>query len=276
MKKRCLLMAVLLAAGMLAGCGKHYEEVPDTPALTPETETTAPADQIVIEPVTEETEEQVSETKAEVSLEAPGTVWFDKDTMTAHGDIGDGSETQEAEPGEEYDVMAPVYAKGTIVSVEENAVTVEKLPDGSDTAGSTPEEMVIRIDPEQSVVVDAVNGLPVDLSDMEAGEAFEAYLGPAMTMSLPPQVTAYAVIVEIPEGVKAPVYIIAEDAVMGTDNGTLLNAYGEQDYMVSEDVDVEPYLTRNIVTLDDIHEGSRCLAWVDQYDMVTKLVLFAE
>lgn len=275
MKKRCLLMAVLLAAGMLAGCGKNYEEVPDTPALTPETETTAP-EPIVIETAAEETEKPAPETEAEVSLEAPGTVWFDKDTMTAHGDIGDGSETEEAEPGEEYDVMAPVYAKGTIVSVEDSAITVEKLLDVSDAAASAPEEMVIRIDPEQSVVVDAVNGMPVDLSDLEAGEAFEAYLGPAMTMSLPPQVTAYAVIVEIPDGVKAPVYVVAEDAVMGTDNGTLLDAYGEQDYMISEDVDVEPYLTRNIVTLDDIHEGSRCLVWVDQYDMVTKLVLFAE
>lgn len=217
----------------------------------------------------------------------PGSVWFDKDTLTAHGDIADTSGTDaETEPaGEETDVMAPVKVWGTIVSVEGDEDTADN-PDVSPAGAvitvdnqsdiSSPGEMIIHIDPAHSVVVDAANGLPVELSDLEEGESFVAYLGPAMTMSLPPQVTAYAVIVKIPEDFKAPAFVFSACAVVDTDNGKLLDAYGEQDYMLADNVEVLPYLTRNIVTLDDIHDGSRCLIWTDEYDMVTKLVLFAD
>lgn len=208
----------------------------------------------------------------------PGAVWFDKDTGVAHGNIADTSTTAAAQSGEEIDVMAPVHAWGEIVSVEGNSITVNRMPDasGSGEAESYSGELVIHVDPESSVVVDAVNGLPVELSDVKEGESFEAYLGPAMTMSLPPQVTAYAVIVSIPEDFKAPVFVIAADAVQDTDNGKLLDAYGEQDYLLADDVEVQPYLTRNIVTLDDIQEGTRLLAWTDENDKITKIVLFAD
>lgn len=136
--------------------------------------------------------------------------------------------------------------------------------------------MIIHAVPEHSVVVDAVNGLPTELSDLQEGESFEAYLEPAMTLSLPPQVTAYAVIVHIPEDFKAPVFVIAADAVLDTDNGKLPDAYGEQDYLLADGVEVQPYLTRNIVMLDDIRKGTRCLAWTDEYDMITKLMLFPD
>ncbi len=203
----------------------------------------------------------------------PGSVWFDKDTLTAHGDIADTSGTDAGtEPaGEEMDVQAPVKVWGSIVSVDGDEITVDNQ---SDT--SAPGEMIIHIDPAHSVVVDAVNGLPVELSDLEKGESFAAYLGPAMTMSLPPQTTAYAVIVQIPEDFKAPAFVFAAGTIVDTDNGKLLDVYGEQDYMLADGVEVLPYLTRNIVTLDDIHDGSRCLIWTDEYDMVTKLVLFAD
>lgn len=44
-------------------------------------------------------------------------------------------------------------------------------------------------------------GLPVDVKDVQAGDSFEAYLGDAMTMSLPPQNTPDIVFVNVPEDI---------------------------------------------------------------------------
>ncbi len=260
------LAGVMLLTG---GCGRK-----DAAAET-SAETTAVAEITTAAEVTTaaETGEKADETETGAGaseLAAPGSVWFDQDTMTAHGDIAGASEETDAPAGEEADVQAPVKVWGSIVSVEGDEITVDNQSDAS-----APGEMIIHVDPEHSVVVDAVSGLPVELSGVEPG-SYVAYLGPAMTMSLPPQTTAYAVIVNIPEDFKAPVFAIAEGAVVDTDNGKLLDAYGDQDYLLADDVDVQPYLTRNIVTLEDIREGSRCLIWLNEYDMVTKLVLFAD
>ncbi len=303
--------AVILAAGLAGimliagGCGKYDAVAVESSAketaaagttaettavgTTEETTAAAPAGETAAETGAADSSENgsfISNDTADLSA-APGAVWFDKDTMTAHGDIADTSttEAETAPAGEETDVTAPVKIWGTIVSVEgdENTADEPDVPAAgamitvdNQSDVSSPGEMIIHIDPAHSVVVDAVNGLPVELSDLEEGESFVAYLGPAMTMSLPPQVTAYAVIVKIPEDFKAPTFVFSAGAIVDTDNGKLLDAYGEQDYMLADDVEVLPYLTRNIVTLEDIHDGSRCLIWTDEYDMVTKIVLFAD
>ena len=275
------LAGIMLVAG---GCGRNSAAA----AGSSEEKTTAAETMAVVTTAEETTaEEAAAETGAADITAAPGTVWFDKDTMTAHGDIADTSTTEAATApaGEETDAAAPVKVWGSIVSAEGDASAADEQ-DGASAGGmitvdnqsdvSSPGEMIIHIDPAHSVVVDAVNGLPVELSDLEEGESFVAYLGPAMTMSLPPQTTAYAVIVKIPEDFKAPAFVFAAGAVVDTDNGKLLDALGEQDYMLADDVEVLPYRTRNIVTPDDIHDGSRCLIWTDEYDTVTKLVLFAD
>ena len=46
------------------------------------------------------------------------------------------------------------------------------------------------------------DGMPVDLEDVKEGK-FEAYLGPAMTMSLPPQAFPYVVIVQHSRGMQS-------------------------------------------------------------------------
>ncbi len=175
----------------------------------------------------------------------------------------------ETAPGEEADADAPVRIWGVVTGTDEGQIMVD-----NQSVNGPLGDMLLHIDPENTVLVDAQSGLPVEIGDVELG-AFEAYLGPAMTLSLPPQTTPYAVIVNIPEGYKTPVYVVAAGAVIETDYGKLLDARGMQDYILSENVDIQPYLTRNIVTDQDIREGSRCLVWLDEYDNVAKLVLFA-
>ena len=263
------IVAVLIGAMLLAGgCGQKAAQKETSPAQTSAAET-APAQVDAAE--TEAAEESTAAADAvETGKEAenPEAASHDGNAATAQDDLSDASPAETAQPGEEADIQAPVHVQGEIVRVEGDSLTVNRFPDLG--------ELIIHAASEQSVVVDAVTGLPAELSDRKEGESFEAYLGPAMTLSLPPQATAYAVIVNIPEDFKVPVFVIAADTILDTDNGKLLDAYGEQDYLLADDVEVQPYLTRNIVTLDDIRKGSRCLAWTDEYDTITKLVLFAD
>ena len=57
------------------------------------------------------------------------------------------------------------------------------------------------------MILDAVNGYPVLLDDLEDGSTVYAYVGPAMTMSLPPQATAHLILANIPEDFGVPQYV---------------------------------------------------------------------
>lgn len=159
---------------------------------------------------------------------------------------------------------------GSIEQVGEGELIVDNQSHNSSMG-----EMILQIDPEQTKVLDAVDGLPTALSDI-TGDAFEAYLGPTMTMSLPPQTTAELVIVNIPQDAQAPLYVTARGAVEETELGmTLMTEYGAA-YVLTEETQILPYLTRNIVRAEDITEGSNCLIWQNEDGAVEKLVLFAD
>ena len=108
---------------------------------------------------------------------------------------------------------------------------------------------------------------------MELG-SFEAYLSPVMTMSLPPQTTPEMVIVNIPEDFDAPQYVAAAGPVEETEDGLVLTAGDDTRYVLEEEMEILPYLTKNIVTVEDIEKDSRCLIWLNEENKVEKLVLF--
>ena len=72
-----------------------------------------------------------------------------------------------------------IYGVITDVSASEQTITVDNQSDVSSTG-----EMILTIDPSNTEIIDAQTGLPVELSEVQSG-SFEAYLGDAMTMSLP-------------------------------------------------------------------------------------------
>ena len=159
---------------------------------------------------------------------------------------------------------------GTIEAVEDGMITVD-----NQSGLSSPGEMIFTIDPESTKILDAVSGLPVALEDIELG-SFQAYLGPAMTMSLPPQTTPEMVIVNIPQDFQAPQYVTARGAIEETELGQTLMTVDGTAFVLTEETQILPYLTRNIVTAADIKEGSKCLFWQGEDGAVEKLVLFAE
>ncbi len=174
------------------------------------------------------------------------------------------------ESSEETVSDAPVKVEGTILEVGEDSITVDSTSDTGYIG-----EMVLMIDPESTLVLDGVNGFPVELKDVQIG-TFEAYLGPAMTMSLPPQTTPYAVIVNIPEGQCAPQYVVAAEPVDEVQGRQTLIGADETTYTLARNVNVQPFLTKNIVRLEDIATDSRCLVWMNDEGDVDRIVLFGE
>jgi len=251
MRKKWTLLAVGMAASlmMLSGC-----------AASTGAETAAPAETVA------ETEEVNTE---EVNTEEADTESADAEKTDVKNIESVDGET--AEDGAEAEISsAPFRIWGTITDVTESDMTVDNQSPASSSG-----EMIFNIDPENTLVLEAVNGFPVSLEEVEKG-SFEAYLGPVMTMSLPPQTTPYMVIVNIPADFQAPQYVIATGALEETGDGRVLKGIGGEEYKISEDAEIIPYLTRNIVTLEDIEEGSGCLVWLDGEDTVTKIVLFAK
>lgn len=166
-----------------------------------------------------------------------------------------------------------IYGVITDVSASEQTITVDNQSDVSSTG-----EMILTIDPSNTEIIDAQTGLPVELSEVQSG-SFEAYLGDAMTMSLPPQCTPDMVIVNIAEDAAAPQYAVAaEDPADAADleNAIVLKATDGRTYVIDKDAQVTPYLTKNIVKLQDLTAGTSCLLWEDENEIVTKVMIFAE
>ena len=180
------------------------------------------------------------------------------------------SPDMDEETGDQDEAVSdvPVRIYGVVQEIGEDTVMVDNQSENS-SAG----EIILTIDPESTMLVDGQTGLPITLADMETG-SFEAYLGPVMTMSLPPQTTPYVVIANIPEDAAAPVYVIAAQDAVSADGVYTLEGTDGSSWEIPEDADIQPFRTRNIVTVADITEGRGCLIWQDGQGTVTKVVLF--
>lgn len=242
MKKRMIVLTVAISAALMVttGCSKegNAETVPSVVESQTETESTDAQE-------TEGTEEESKDTS-----EAAGE---------AEGNLGDTKEETEL-----------VKIWGTITEVTESTITVD-----NQSGASSEGEIVFNIDPEATYIIDSTTGLPVSGDEILLGK-FEAYLGPAMTMSLPPQTTPHMVIVNIPEDSQAAQFVVSAGAVEETEEGKVIKTVDGNSYILTEEVKISPYLTRNIVMLEDIGEHSKCLLWLDSEDCVEKIVLFAD
>lgn len=149
----------------------------------------------------------------------------------------------------------------------------------NDDKDSALSEVVIH--PGEAPAVDAATGLPLDLETVKEGDVLYAWAGPAMALSLPPQVGALAIVGNVPAGAAVPEYYelssggwkdpAGGDEIVFSCRGADGNS---GDLAVPLDAEVSPWLTRQIIRLDDIRPGSRILAWRDGTDAVTKVLVF--
>ena len=182
------------------------------------------------------------------------------------------SVTGAIESMEESGTEAPQAIRifGPVTRTEDGRLSIDNQSGVSNSG-----EIILNVSDEETYILDAVSGLPIKLEDIKDGDTIYAYIGPAMTMSLPPQTTGEVIIGKIPADQKAPEYITAVSMTANADGSwTLVSAAGKE-YAVSADCRIMPYLTRQIVSLEDVEQGSNLLVWSDDQNQAQKLVLFA-
>lgn len=163
------------------------------------------------------------------------------------------------------DTAVRIY--GEIEEVSEEDIIVDNQSDMSSQG-----EMILTIDPENTVLVDGENGLPLELSDVEKG-SFVAYLGPAMTLSLPPQCTPEVVFTNVSEKEAAPYYAVIARKPVAKDGGLKVVAEDGESYVIPDTAEIKPFRTRNVIRAEDIQKGSRCLIWQNEQEEVVRVVL---
>jgi len=160
---------------------------------------------------------------------------------------------------------------GPVLSVENGQITMDNQS-GNSYAG----EVVLTVSSDTTTIVDGEQGLPVDLSEIKVGDTIYAYIGPAMTMSLPPQTNAEFIVCKVPADAKAPEYVKVKSMEENKDESWTLVSDAGTTYQIAADCPIQPYLTRQIVKLIDVVDGSRVLIWSDAQNQAQKLILFNE
>lgn len=100
------------------------------------------------------------------------------------------------------------------------------------------------------------------MKDVDLNEGIYAYIGQAMTLSLPPMTNAKVIVVNLPQDYKVPNYIKVESIKKNNDGSiTVISDGGRLEATLDSNTNIFPYLTRNIVTLNDIKVNSNLVIW---------------
>lgn len=177
------------------------------------------------------------------------------------------------ESGEGTDTTGPVMVWGKLTWLDNGGLL---LQNDSETALN---EVILH--GESIICLDAVTGETMDIKDLEDGDTVYAWVSPVMTLSMPPQTTAYLILGNIPADYRVPQYyeIIAAN-VTESDSDTQmptsveLTAAGGTVLTVTDEATLTPYLTKNIVTLGDLVPGTRILVWSNSRGEAEKVMVF--
>ena len=151
---------------------------------------------------------------------------------------------------QEKKIMAFEKAFGTVTEVneQENYILVKT------------EQRDIRFNLDENTwLMDGQTGFPITLAELKDKEVAVSH-SLAMTMSLPPQSYAYAVITK---GDSMPNFAVIEE-VEKTENGVRLTTdNGGMWVTVSNEARISPFRTRNIVTIEDLQPGAQVVLYYD-------------
>ena len=177
--------------------------------------------------------------------------------------------------------LAPVRVWGAVTRLENGTVLLKNSNENDPY-----HEVVLHL-AETTPVVDAVTGLPLD-RELRDGETVYAWVGPAMTLSLPPQAAAEVVVANIPEDFGAPQYYqvarinqmesVERDGPLAAVEVAVTSGLGldigEPGLRITGQAELLPWKTRQIVQLEDLQPGSQFLAWTDSDGQVIRVLLF--
>lgn len=191
---------------------------------------------------------------------------------TTEADTAAESAANNVEDMNGQDALQSLRIYGPVTKQEDGRLSIDNQSDMSISG-----EIILNVSEEYTYILDAVTGLPLKEEDIKDGDTIYVYIGPAMTMSLPPMTNADVIFANIPADAKVPDYIEVQSLV--TDAATsksVLTAADGTEYTVESDCNIFPYLTRNIVTLDDLTQGRKCVVWSDEDNAALQIMVFAE
>ena len=142
------------------------------------------------------------------------------------------------------------------------------------TGSSDPRDGIVLMISDETKILDAVTGMPVSLSDIDNGDTLYAYTGPAMTMSLPPISNALVILCNVPADGEAPAFYTVKDAAVANGSAAVTATDGTK-LTIGSGCALTPYLTKNIVTLDNLKEGAQILVWNGDNGAPAKVMFFA-
>lgn len=179
-------------------------------------------------------------------------------------------------PAPKVESLAPVRVWGKVTKMESGSLLLQ-----TDDETALHREVVVHL-PEGVPCVDAVTGLPMDMSKVKDGDTLYAWVRNAMTMSLPPQTSALIVVGNVPADYKVPEFY----KVAGTDKTVMPAIYpapertevnlpvaGGETLTIPVSAQFTPWLTRQMVTVDNLVPGSQILVWKDKDGRVEKVLL---
>lgn len=205
-------------------------------------------------------------TQTEAATEAPTTESPTTEVVeTVDGTI---ESMEESVP----DTMQPIRIYGVIKILEDGKISIDNQS-GQSYSG----EIVLNISDEQTRILDAVSGDPYSLENLKDGDTVYVYIGQAMTMSIPPMTNAELILCNIPADFKVPDYVEVKSVVTdATTSKSMLTAADGTQFEIGADCSILPYLTRNIVTLDDLTQGRTCMVWSNEQNVADKIMVFPE
>ena len=146
----------------------------------------------------------------------------------------------------------------------------------NDNADDPLNEVVVHLG--DAPVVDAATGLPLETASIKEGDTLYVWLESAMALSMPPQASAIVAVGNVPADAAAPEYVeIAGEAVVpapGGDGAARFPVVGGGTLEVTEKTAYTPWLTRQLVRMEDLVPGARALVWKDGDGKAEKVLLF--
>ncbi len=168
-------------------------------------------------------------------------------------------------------ISAPILPTAVASTMQMNGIVHQVVTDTQTpwvhiktSANEDPTDGVILHVSQETWIVDSVSGLPLSLADIKAGDQIIAYHSPAMTRSLPPQTTAKVLLVNPPQDRGAGTYVKVAQLTRREDGSIrVLNDNGDLVLTILPDTPISPFRTKNIVTIDNVEEGSEMIAYFD-------------
>ena len=287
--RKCMTLLLVggMLAGLLAGCGGNNQNN----AATQQNSSAVTGDSVSsgqtvdasgsqmssnsTETVTDtQTNSETQQNGADTTVSQTGTAGQGTQTGSATGQsAADTTTSQAGINGQENEGRMPAYVRvwGPVLSVTADSITIDNRSENGCRG-----ELILHLDGERSKVLDGENGYPVELTEVEVDDAVFAYIGQTMTLSLPAQVTAEVVFCDLPDSLRVPEFVTVTQMEQQSDGSYLMTTDSNLQYLVPENCEILPYLTRNLVTLADVQPDSTCMVWCDERLTAKKIVLFAQ